>query len=290
MNSSQDTAARRAEAALVDRTPPHSVDAEQGVLACILHYPDMREEITSILLPSDFYLPKHAIIFQACLDILGAGFPLDQEILLEHFHGRKLLEQAGGAEYLDGLLLRRSSGIGGPKLARIVAAKSMQRRLIYACARIMEHAYDTPWDQTDQLVDDAEQTVFQLAEQGHAEQEPIASRDSADELADETEDRLLTPELFRGFKTGWPSLDRILSGFPRGRLAVVAARPSVGKSAAALNMATSMASAGNRVLFCSLEMTRRECLARQVAATSGIPLGHILEPDGHMTEAEDEGL
>ncbi|MCR5259018.1 MAG: DnaB-like helicase C-terminal domain-containing protein, partial [Desulfovibrio sp.] len=69
-------------------------------------------------------------------------------------------------------------------------------------------------------------------------------------------------------------------------LAVVAARPSVGKSAAALNMAMSMSAAGNRVLFCSLEMSRQECLARQVAAASGIPLGHILEPDGHLTEEE----
>ncbi len=286
MNSSQETVVRRAEAALVDRTPPHSVDAEQGVLACMLNFPEMREEIIPLLAPADFYEPRHGIIYQACLDVLAAGFPPTPEILLEHLYGRRLLEQAGGAEYLNELLQRRSSGVGGPKLARVVASKSRQRQLIYACARIMDDAYDTPWDQTDQLLDEAEQSIFTVAEQGHAEQEPIASRDSADDLADETEDRLLTPELFRGFKTGWPSLDRILSGIPRGRLAVVAARPSVGKSAAALNMAASMASAGNRVLFCSLEMTRRECLARQVAATSGIPLGHILEPDGHMTEAE----
>ncbi|MCR5259147.1 MAG: replicative DNA helicase [Desulfovibrio sp.] len=277
---------RRADEDLLGRVPPHSVEAEQGVLAGLIHYPHMHDEILPMLEPTDFYVPRHAVLYRAYQDILGAGHPLDPALLLEHLRGRGMLEAAGGAEYLNELLQRRSSGAGAPKLAKVVAAKARQRQLIFSCARIMDEAYGMPWDQTDRLLDQAEQTIFSIAEQQAGEQEPPCFREATDDFCDELEDKILEPVRFRGFRMGWPSLDRIVGGIRRGSMTVLAARPSVGKTAAALNIARSFADAGLRVLFCSLEMTKRECLARMVAATSGTPLGHILEPDGRLTEAE----
>ena len=275
---------------LVGRMPPADPEAEAGIVAGLMHFPDMRDEILSLVSPDDFTSPAIAATFEACRDLIRMQAPLEPWSVVDRLRAMGRLEDAGGVAAVSEIWMQEVLGTSGSWYANAVLCRSMQRQVVDACVFIMSKALDTPWTEVRHVLNEAEERIAAIAVRGTAIQQPLSCATVADEFFDSLKDRIIEPLRFCGFRTGWPSLDGILGGIRRGNLAVLAARSSVGKSAAALNMAQAFADAGLRVLFCSLETTRGECMARMLAATSKTPLRHILEPEGRLTEAEIDRL
>ncbi len=264
---------------LAGRMPPCNEEAEQAVLAALMHYEDMSDEIVARLAPGDFHVPRHAVIYRACLDLLRGGAPVDPRSLAEKLAGAKQLEEAGGAEYLDEIWGQRVSGVHALFFARVVASKSRQRKLINTCARIMTDAYSMPWDQVQAMLDNAVRDVSLLAESGsggHA----VRLCDASVQAGIRARHRALAANPDAGaVPTGYLALDRrLVGGLRPGELWIAAGQTGGGKTSLACGIAYNAAMAGRRVVIYSLEMTDAQIEDRILAATSGIPLTKLRSP------------
>ena len=270
---------KQATADLVGRMPPFNEEAEQAVLASMMHYEDMRDEIAIKISASDFHVPRHAVIYQACWELYRDKSPIEPRSLAEKLAGAKQLEEAGGAEYLNEIWNQEVLGANGVFYARMVSSKSMQRQLINACARIMTDVYDTPWDQTEQMLDDAERSIFSIAEKTASSEDLVCVRDARNAFFERLDKQSKSSETVTGVTTGYPDLDKRTSGLQPSDLIIIAARPSMGKTAFALNLALNAASVGKKVAFFSLEMSTQQLESRLISICSRVSLSKLRQPN-----------
>ena len=246
---------------------PYSLEAEQAVLGSILVDPSCLSQAAVYIGPDSFYLPQHKAIFSSMILADGSGAKIDPLIILDQLVQQGVYDNASGRNYLFELAQVVPSTANIETYAKIVREKYYKRTLINISAETIDMAVNR--DETaDELLDNAEQKIYSIR-QGKTTNAPSKLRDI---IVNEVYDRLqkLTGEdkdLYKGFTTGYAELDKILTGLNRSDLVLIGARPAMGKTSFALNLARNVAAIGKRkVLFFSLEMTKEQ-LAMRVLGT-----------------------
>ena len=273
----------------LEKPLPNNLDAERSVLGAVLLDNNALNAAIENLKPEDFFLDQHRRVFTQMIALSEAQQAIDLITLTEELHRRGDLEAAGGAPYLASLAdgMPRVSNI--EHYARIVKEKAILRNLIHTTHNIQQRAFEGE-DGADAILDNAESSIFQLAEDRvRAGLIPIK------EIVDSSRERL--EKIFRegksisGIPTGYGELDKLTSGFQPSELLILAARPSQGKTALALNLAENIAvRAHNPVAIFSLEMSKESLLQRLVASVAQIDAhkfrtGHLSREDWRlMTE------
>jgi len=270
-------AVERASSDLLRRVPPHSVEAEQAVLAGVFLNPDVMHSIVDMLCKDDFYLPAHQILFDAFLELYRKSVPIDIVTVSEHLKARSLLEQAGGAVFLAELTEAVVSGANAKHYAVIVRDKGLQRQLIAACSGIISNCYDASRDVGD-LLDKSEESIFAVSQRATG-----AAFSSSKDLIIKTyqglEKLAASHEMITGVSTGYRHLDQLTAGLQPSDLIIVAARPSMGKTAFALNMAMNAAVDDNiPVCVFSLEMSADQLIKRMLAARARVDASRLRRP------------
>ena len=250
------------------RIPPHSLEGEMALLGSVMLRPDAIYEVIDIVGPSSFYFEKHRIVFDAMLELFSKHQPIDLLSLSTKLKEKDLLERVGGASFLTELSSSVPSSANIKHYAEIVMKKFMMRQLIEASEHLSHLGFNEAGE-LEEILDQAEKKVFDITERfaGSAR-----FKDLVPLLAEAYErfEKLSSAEHeLRGVPTGFKSLDDILGGFQKSDLIILAARPSVGKTALALDIARRTASEHQvPVGIFSLEMSADQLVDRIVAAQS----------------------
>jgi replicative DNA helicase len=253
----------------LQRLTPQAVEAEQSVLGSILIDRDAILKIADFLRPADFYRTQHADIFEAMLALHGQREPIDLVTLADELERRGRLEPVGGPAYLTTLMNAVPTAVHVEHYGRIVERKAVLRNLIAAAGRIAAVGYEEAND-AEVAIDRAEGILFEISQRRTA-----AGFESLATLLGQAYDRLEYLHEHRGQILGIPSglshLDALLGGFQPSDLVILAARPSVGKTSLALNIAQHAAvREGKKVGVFSLEMSKEQLALRLLSAASGI--------------------
>jgi len=252
-----------------ERIPPQSIEAEQAVLGAVFLDPAALTLASEMLIPEDFYRAAHQKIFHAMLRVADKGEPVDLVTVTAELAASEQLEEIGGVSYLSELADAVPTAANVEYYARIVEEKSVLRRLIRTATSIAQDGY-TREDEVDLLLDEAEQKIMEVSQRKHSG----AFKNIKDILV-QTYDNI---EMLHnrngeitGIPTGFTELDRMTSGFQRSDLIIVAARPSVGKTAFALNIAQNVATkTTENVAIFSLEMSAQQLVMRMLCAEGNI--------------------
>jgi replicative DNA helicase len=265
------------------RVLPHNLDAEQSTLGGMLLSQEAVAEVFETVSPSDFYAPKHELIFNAILNLFGRGEPTDAIAVSDELNKQGNLLKAGGADYLHSLTSYVPTAANASYYAKIVADKAILRRLIEAGTRIAQSGYESQGEVED-LVNQAQAEVYRVVSQT-AKEDYVGLSDSIDFAIREIESAQKRGGDLTGIPTGFTDLDAYTHGLHPGQLVIVAARPAVGKSTFALDIARNASVKYNKpTIFFSLEMGRAEIAMRMLSAESSIYLQSMRK--GTMTEAD----
>ena len=268
------------------RVPPHSVEAEQSVLGAVLLDNTAWEKIGDVVREPDFYRHDHRLIWQHLARLLERNQPADVLTLQDALKSTGKLEEAGGLSYLNALASGTPSAANVRRYAEIVRDRAILRRLISVSDEIATTALNPQGRDTRQILDEAESRMFQISEDGSRGR--VGFQDLQSVLAQVVErvDDLYNrenPNDITGVPTGFTDLDRMTSGMQPGDLIIIAARPSVGKTAFALNMAEHVAiSQGMPVAVFSMEMGATQLAMRLVCSVGRIDQQRLRT--GRLTE------
>lgn len=254
---------------LIDRTPPQNIEAEQAVLGAIFLEPTSIMLASELLIPEDFYRSSHQKIFECMLKLTEMGKAVDLVTVAEELAAAQLIEDVGGISYLSELAVSVPTAANIGHYARIVEEKSLLRRLIRTATNIAKEGF-TREDDVGALLDDAEKQIMEVAQRKNAgdfqniRDVLVKTFDNIELLHSQKGD-------VTGIPTGFAELDRMTAGFQRNDLIIVAARPSVGKTAFALNIAQNVGTktAENVAIF-SLEMGAEQLVMRMLCAEGNI--------------------
>lgn len=265
------------------RVLPHNLDAEQSTLGGMLLSQEAVAEVFEMVSGSDFYAPKHELIYNAILNLFGKGEPTDVIAVSDELNKQGNLIKAGGADYLHSLTSYVPTAANASYYAQIVAEKAILRRLIEAGTRIAQSGYESQGEVTD-LVNQAQAEVYKVVSQTSKE-DYVGLSDSIEAAIHEIETAQKRGGELTGIPTGFTDLDALTHGLHPGQLVIVAARPAVGKSTFALDIARAAAIKHNKAtIFFSLEMGRAEIAMRMLAAESSIYLQSMRK--GNLSEAD----
>ncbi len=269
-----------------ERVPPQSLEAEQSVLGGILVDPDAINKVVDLLKPEDFYRQAHQHIFEAVLGLYDKSEPVDIITVSEVLNDSSQLELAGGRSYINDLALSVATTDNITNYARIIRSKSLLRQLITAGTEIVTTAYETP--DSDTAIDHAQQSIFQIAQQGMPH-DLTHIKDILPFSYEQIEERFTNKGTLMGVSTGFYDLDTYTSGLQKSDLVILAARPSMGKTAFCLNMACNVGLRENRpVLIFSLEMSKEQLVLRMLCAEAEIDAQKIRT--GEITENDFQKL
>ena len=268
---------------------PQNIEAEQSVLAACLLNGEVTEEAVMRLRPENFFRPAHRIIFEAIISLTNRHIPVDPIALADTLKSTGQLEAVGGRAYLAELADNTFSLTSWERHVDIVKRQSILRELVFAATQINALAYDAP-DDLDQVVEEAEKTLFNVTEKRVS-----SSFRKMDELVSDAYEEISRlanqKDKMAGVPTGFKDVDELFHGFRGGDLVILAARPGVGKTSFALNLATNAAKAGAAVAFFSLEMGAEQLVQRILCSEARVNLsklrsGFIAEGDwGALAEA-----
>jgi len=270
----------------LDKTIPANPEAEEAVLGSLLIDPDAVIKVASFLRADDFYREKSGWLYQAILDLHERREPADFVTLLDELERRDQLQEVGGPAYITSLINSVPTAVHVEHYARIVERAATLRRLITAAGQIAALAYREA-DDVDEVVDRAEQLIFNVSER-RVRRDLAPVRQIMHDVVDRIEFLHRHKGDILGVPSGFVKLDRLLGGFQKSDLIVLAARPGVGKTSMALNFALNAAKRyGQRVAFFSLEMSAEQLVQRLLASETGINqqklrLGEINEDEWQM--------
>ncbi len=251
------------------RIPPQSIDAERALLGAIMLKPDGVHEVTDYVSADSFYVEKHRVIFRAMLDLANAGNPIDLLSVANRLKENKELDRAGGQSELAELVSSTPTSSNLKHYAEIVQKKAMMRGLIDASADIGDMGYDESLD-LEQLLDTAEKRISEVTSSPTL-RKFTAIREALGEAWERFDTLHKGEHELRGVPTGFAQLDNILAGFQRSDLIILAARPSMGKTALALDIARQTAiKHGTPVGIFSLEMSSQQLVDRMLAAEARV--------------------
>ena len=251
------------------RTQPQNIDAEKALLGAIILKPDVMHDISVTIFPESFYADKHSAIFNAIQSIFSKGDPIDTVSVVTKLKDMKQLDRVGGAAYITELIETVPAAGNAMYYGNQVQAKATLRGLIHAADDIAEIGYSDP-EVIDEALDQAEKKIFQATQAPSAQKfRPIGS--ALSEAWERFEHLTENPEDKRGVPSGFPALDNVLAGFQKSDLIILAARPSMGKTTFALDIARNAAlQHGASVGIFSLEMSDQQLVDRMLAAESGV--------------------
>ncbi len=272
-----------------DRQPPQDLPAEQSVLGGMLLSKDAIADVIEVLIAKDFYKPAHVHVFEAVLDLYSRGEPADAITVSAELERAGLLPRVGGAVYLHHLTATVPTAANAGYYAQIVGEKAILRRLVEAGTKIVQLGYgggdnDAGSGEVDEIVDRAQAEIYEVTERRTTEDYVIL-----EELLQPTMDEIDAIQtrggLSAGVPTGFTDLDALTNGFHPGQMIIIAARPGVGKSTLALDVARncSVKHGLTSVIF-SLEMSKSEITMRLLSAEAGIKLSQMRS--GKMDEQD----
>jgi len=268
---------------VVDRLPPHSVEAEESVLGSVLIDPEAMQRIQSFLTGEHFYIVKHQWVWEACVALLERHDPIDFVTVTKELAARNQLDELGGPAYISHLINVVPTAIHAEGYGRIVERTARRRKLLTAASEIAQLAYDETQD---------DEIVFDRAEQAVLGTRPADKRHDAVRIAPLlTEYSAYVEYLYEhrgqplGVPTGLIDLDRLLGGLQKSDFDIIAARPGIGKTSLMLNLALNASQRFHqRVLIFSLEMSKEQIIERLVAQQSGIDSQRLRCGDLHDEE------
>lgn len=280
-----DTTAQLAEGNL-ERLPPQSIEAEQAILGSLLVNPETITRICDVLQPDDFYRKAHQIIYAGILDLFDKGEPIDIVTVSQYLKDQGKLDSVGGRQYLTDLGLSISTTANAEYYAKTVNEKSTLRNLIKAGTEIVASCYED--SEADIVVDKAEQLIFNIAQ--HRNMSALVPiKDIVNESFARIEQRYEQRDVLSGISTGFYDLDEMTSGWQKSDLIVIAARPSMGKTALALNMAQHAAvECKQPVAIFSLEMSKEQLVQRLLCAEARIDANKMRT--GFLQSSDWQGL
>jgi replicative DNA helicase len=269
-----------------DKTTPANLEAEESVLGALLIDPDAVIKVASFLRADDFYREKNGWIYQVVIDLHERRQPADFVTVVDELERRNQLQETGGAAYIISLINNTPTAVHVEHYAHIVERAATLRRLIGAASQIAALAYEEA-DDLDEVVDRAEQLIFGVSER-RVRRDLTPIRQIMHGVVDRIDFLHRHKGGILGVPSGFSKIDKLLGGFQKSDLIVLAARPAVGKTSLALNIAVNAAKRyGQRVAFFSLEMSNEQLVQRLLAAETGINqqrlrLGEIQDDEWQM--------
>ena len=252
---------------------PQNIEAEQSVLAaCILNH-EVTEEVVMRIRPENFFRPAHRAIFEGIQNLIGRRIPVDPISLADTLKALGQLDAVGGRAYLAELADNTFSLTSWERHVEIVKRQAILRDLVFASAQINALAYDAP-DDVNEVVEEAEKMLLEVTEKRVS-----STFRKMDELVAEAYEQITLLANQRnhvvGVPTGFKDVDDLIHGFRGGDLVILAARPGVGKTSFALNLATNAAKAGVAVTFFSLEMGAEQLVQRILCSEARVSLSKL---------------
>jgi replicative DNA helicase len=276
------------------KTIPANIEAERAVLGSLLLDADAMIKIANFLRPEDFYRDRHTLLYQAMQSLFERREPLDFVTLVDELERQEQLEEVGGPAYLSELINGTPSAIFVDHYARIVERTAVLRRLITAAGKIAELAYDES-QELEAVVDKAEQIIFGVTESRiHRDLTPIKAVMTG--VVDRIDFLSQNRDTLMGVPTGFTYMDKMLGGFQKSDLVILAARPGMGKTSFAISVAQNAArSYDARVAVFSLEMSNEQLVQRLLSMETGIDshrlrLGDVYEEEWPILMEAANGL
>jgi replicative DNA helicase len=259
------------------RVPPHSIEAESSVLGGLLLDNGAWDRVGDLLVDNDFYRHEHKLIYAAIGALVNASKPADVITVNEQLQNQGKADEMGGLGYLNSLAQYVPSASNIRRYAEIVRERSILRKLVSASDEIATNAFNPQGKAIDRILDEAEQKIFNIGEEGSRMKQGFQSMDTlVVELLDRVQEMANNPNDITGVPTGFYDLDRMTSGLQPGDMVVLAARPSMGKTAFAINIAEHVAlNEGLPVAVFSMEMGASQLAVRVVGSIGRIDQGHL---------------
>jgi len=270
-----------------DKMPPQNSEAEESVLGSIIIDNNALVKVADIIYSDDFYLPKHRYIYEAIFDLYTQNAPIDILSLSNRLEEKKLLDEIGGVSFLTSLVNKTPTSAHIIHYASIIHQKKILRDLIAASYKISELGWNESEDIND-VLDKAEQTIFAISQKS-VSQDFVALKDELTKAFDRIDQLQKGGGKLRGVGTGFETLDNYLSGLQKSDLIILGARPSIGKTSLAMDIARNIALKEKApVGIFSLEMSRDQVVDRLIAAESTVDLWKIrtghLSTDGEIND------
>ena len=260
------------------RTMPHDDVAEQSVLGGMLLSKDAIADVVESLRASDFYKPAHETIYEAILSLYGHGSPADAITVADELKKHGELTRVGGASYIHTLIASVPTAANAQYYAEIVKEHAIMRRLIEAGTKIAQLGYANETE-VDTLVDQAQAEIYAVTD-GNAKEDYVSFSEALEETINEIDANSNRPDGVYGVPTDFIEFDELTGGLHGGQMIVIAARPGVGKSTLALDIARSAAIHHQMTtVFFSLEMSRTELAMRILSAEGKISMGRLKKGD-----------
>ncbi len=259
------------------RIPPHSQEAESSVLGGLLLDNNSWDKVADLLVEADFYRYEHRLVFASISSLVNSNRPADVITVFEQMQSQGKSEEVGGLAYLNSLAQYVPSSANIRRYAEIVRERSILRKLVSVSDEIATSALNTNGRPVSNILDEAEQKIFSIGEEGSRMRQGFQSMDKLVlQLLDRVEEMSLNPNDITGVPTGFFDLDRMTSGMQAGDLIVLAARPSMGKTALAINIAEHVALKEDLpVAVFSMEMGASQLAIRIVGSIGRIDQGRL---------------
>jgi replicative DNA helicase len=259
------------------RIPPHSIEAESSVLGGLLLDNSAWDRMGDLLVDGDFYRHEHKLIYAAVGGLINASKPADVITVYEQLQNLGKADEIGGLVYLNSLAQYVPSASNIRRYAEIVRERSILRKLVSAADEIATQAFNPQGKQVDKILDEAEQKIFNIGEEGTRMKQGFQSMDAlVVELLDRVTEMAENPNDITGVRTGFHDFDKMTSGLQPGDMIVLAARPSMGKTSLAINIAEHVAlNEGLPVAVFSMEMGASQLAVRIVGSIGRIDQGHL---------------
>lgn len=251
------------------RVPPHSTEAEESVLGALLLDKDAIITVAEFLMADHFYHEKHQLVYACMLDLFEQRVPIDVLTVSERLKQKRSLKSVGGSSFLAGLVNKVPTAAHVEHYGKIVRDQATKRNLMAVASKLFDMSFDEG-EGAEELMDQAESEVFSLT-QKHLDKGFTPVRATLSESFDRLDELHKTGDGMRGVPTGFKDLDNTLAGLQRSNLLILAARPGVGKTTLALNIARNVAVIHKRpVGIFSLEMSKEELVDRLLVAQADI--------------------
>ena len=268
---------------LIGRVPPHSLEAEQSVLGAMIIDKEAINTTIEIIRSDDFYKEANKEIFESVVDLFNRNEPVDLITLSEELKKRGTLENIGGVTYLASLSGGVATTANTKYYCKIVEEKSILRRLIKSCDEIVGKSYENA-EEVNAIIEKAEKNIFDITQGRHREGFSPVSEILLESFS-KMEEKAANQGGLTGLTTGFIDIDNKLSGLQKSDLVLLAARPSMGKSAFMINIATNSALKANAsVAMFSLEMSKEQLVQRMISSISHVDLQKIIS--GKLLEEE----
>lgn len=268
------------------RTPPHSIEAESSVLGGLLLDNNAWDRVGDLLKEGDFYRYEHQAIYAAIGALINASKPADVITVFEQLKNQGKAQEMGGLTYLNSLAQYVPSATNIRRYAEIVRERAILRKLVTASDEISTNAFNPQGKTVERILDEAEAKIFAIGEEGSRNKQGFQSLDNlVIDLLDKVQEMADNPADVTGVPTGFADLDRMTSGLQAGDMIVLAARPSMGKTSFAVNIAEHVAlNEGLPVAIFSMEMGAAQLAVRIVGSIGRVNQGNLRS--GKLTDDE----